>query len=384
MPKVHLAIDGNEANIKNRVGSNVYAFKIIKALAYLINKDKTLEATVLLAQPPLADLPKATPSWHYQVVKPVKFWTQFAEPLHLFLNKNKYQALFTPGHYAPRLCPIPYVSSVMDLGYLHFPNQFKTNDLLQLKNWTRYSVKSAKKIIAISEFTKQEVINSYHRSADDVVVAYPADNLGRQPVPTAKIRAFFKKHRIGDDYFLFIGTLQPRKNLINLIKGFEIFCKENEFNYSQPQPKLVIGGKVGWLTENLLNYIETSPTKSNIILTGYIPAEIIPSLYQHALASILIGIYEGFGIPALESMHLGTIPIVSNNSSLPEVVDKAGLQVNPHKPEIIAEALTEVWRMPAKEHDQYKLLMKEQIKKFSWQKSAQTILTTLKQVALKN
>jgi len=382
--QLHLAIDGNEANVSNRVGSNVYAFKIIEELAKLINQDETLEATVLLAQPPIADFPKASQSWHYQIIQPLKFWTQFGEPLHLFKNKDKYDVLFTPGHYAPRLCPIPYVSSVMDLGYLYFPDQFRTNDFLQLKNWTQFSVRSAKKIIAISEFTKQEIINSYHRSANDVIVAYPAVSLNRQPASPNKEKAFFNQHQIRNNYFLFIGTLQPRKNLINLVKGYEIFCKENKFNQSRPQPQLVIGGKIGWLTEDLLDYIEASPVKDNIVLTGYVPAEIKPNLYQQALATVLVGTYEGFGIPPLESMNLGTIPIVSDSSSLPEVVGEAGLQVNPHKPEIIAEALFEVWQMPTKERDRYKLLMKKQVKKFSWQRSAQTILATLKQVALKN
>lgn len=387
MQKLTLAIDANEANIKNRVGSNVYAFEIINQLSKLIKADAKIEAEVLLSQKLVSDMPKETQDWQYQLVRPGKLWTQIAAPIHLYKNQNKYDAYYTPGHYAPRLCPIPYVSSVMDLAFLEFENQFRQNDLLQLKQWTRYSVKNAHKVIAISQFTQQEVIRHYHKSKEDVVVAYPAAGLDQKTQASSQTKDFFNEFGLTDNYFLFIGTLQPRKNLVNLIKAYEIFYSEQnskedrDSSSSQKLPKLVIGGKIGWLAEPILAAAAESPVKDEIIFTGFVPNEVKPSLYKNALAAILVGLYEGFGIPALESMLMKTIPIVSNSSSLPEVVGEAGLQVNPHRPEIIAEGLREAYSMPAAEKKSYEQKMQQQAKKFDWKQSAQKILETLRATA---
>ena len=108
-----IAIDGNEANVQNRVGSNVYAFKLIEEIYKLTAKRKNVDITILLSTLKVSDLPPKRKNWRYLVVSPRKFWTQWALPIHLFLHKNDYDLLFTPGHYAPRIAAIPYVSSVI-------------------------------------------------------------------------------------------------------------------------------------------------------------------------------------------------------------------------------------------------------------------------------
>lgn len=150
---LRLAIDGNEANVKQRVGSNVYAFEVIKQLYELTKNPKKFDCTILLAHKGLADLPPARSNWQYKVLTPQRLWTQWALPLHLFWQQKQYDLFFTPGHYAPRFSAVPYVSSVMDLAFLEFPEQFQKNDLYQLKHWTYYSVRHAKKVITISIFS---------------------------------------------------------------------------------------------------------------------------------------------------------------------------------------------------------------------------------------
>jgi glycosyltransferase involved in cell wall biosynthesis len=379
---IHLAIDANEANIANRVGSNVYAFHVISKLASLIKQDQNVKATVLLSQSQLSDLPKEDESWQYKVVKPSKFWTQLALPLYLYQQQNKFDLLFTPGHYAPRYCPIPYVSSVMDLGFLHYPEQFKANDLLQLKKWTAYSVKSAQKIVTISQFSQQEIINLYNKPKADILVAYPSVSLPENEATKAEVEKFLKDFALTEPYFLFVGTLQPRKNLTNLIKAYEIFCHENKVKKeTQSLPKLVIAGKIGWLADSILEKYKSSPEKNRIILTDFVADKFKPALYKHALATILVGLYEGFGIPALESMYFDTLPIVSNTTSLPEVVGEAGLLVNPHQTEVIAQGLQKAWKMTAAERKNYQQKMALQQKKFSWSVSAQKIYQLLLSVA---
>jgi glycosyltransferase involved in cell wall biosynthesis len=392
-PAIRIAIDGNEANVSSRVGSNVYAFEIIKHLEAATKQDRRYTFTVLLSSPPSSDLPTARPGWSYNVVTPRPLWTQWALPIHLFLHKQAYDVLFTPGHYAPRLSSIPYVSSVMDLGFLEYPKQFKKNDLMQLTNWTAYSVKHAAKIVAISEFTKHDVCTTYGRKPEDVVVAHPS--VATLQLPTGKYRAqtTLSRFDITKPYLLYVGTLQPRKNIERLIAAFERlhrqinsgsirfpFSKKNQaLDYHNL--KLVLAGKTGWLAEPILERIKKSPVTDHIILTGFISAHTKTVLIKHAEALALVGLYEGFGIPALEALHLGTIPVVSDSSSLPEVVGKAGVLVNPRSTTSIAKGLADVLTTTASKKAQLVKEGRKQIKKFSWEHSSQIILDTLTKVA---
>jgi hypothetical protein len=177
MSHLRIAIDGNEANIKNRVGSNVYAFEVLWALERMTRTRADIEITILVSTKPIQDLPQTRAGWNYQVIQPQPLWTQFALPIHLFVHRSRYDVFFTPGHYAPRLSSLPYVSSVMDVAYLKFPEQFQDKDVIQLKDWTGYSVRHAHKVVAISQSTKADVVKYYKRKPQDVVVAYPSISL---------------------------------------------------------------------------------------------------------------------------------------------------------------------------------------------------------------
>lgn len=390
----HIAVDGNEANVTNRVGSNVYAFEVLTELEKCCRIDPAISVTVLLADSPQPDMPRARQGWRYQVIGPKTFWTQWALPLHLFKKQRLYDVFFTPGHYAPRLCSVPYVSSVMDTAYLEVPHQFKGKDYLQLKHWTAYSVRNAAKVVAISESTKRSVVFHYHKPAEDVVVAYPSVTPLKDSLPAKQLTEFYEEKGIAGPYFLFVGTLQPRKNLSSLIEAFEVFCKRLEFEeravstkrrrtkaITDEKPYLVLAGKVGWLADPILTQVETSPYKSQIRLPGFISELEKKTLIEHAEALVLLGEYEGFGIPPLEALQYGTIPLVSNSSSLPEVVGDAGITVDPRDVPSISEKLWQIFHMKAKQRGMYKRTGREQRKLFSWRTSALTILQTLITVA---
>ncbi|MFH2118350.1 MAG: glycosyltransferase family 1 protein [Candidatus Paceibacterota bacterium] len=390
MNKLRLAIDGNEANVTNRVGSNVYAFEVLKQLYQLTTNKRRFDCTILLSQPAVDDLPKARSNWQYRVIKPARFWTQWALPLHLFWQQKNYDVLFTPSHYAPRLSPVPYVSSVMDLAFLKFPNQFTKHDLFQLKHWTAYSVKRAHKIITISQFSKDAIHDTYQKSLQDIVVAPPAVSESGKYSPL-RWKAFLRKHGIEkNNYFLYLGTLQPRKNLLTLIESFEAFYRsqaaaqlKKRTSKSAPAnlPQLVIAGKIGWLADELQKRAEQSAIQEKIIFTGFVNEELKKPLYENAIATLLIGLYEGFGIPPLESLSVGTLPIVSNTTSLPEVVGNAGLTVDPTDQTAIANALEIAWRTPPSKRQQLVRKMRKQTKKFSWKKTGKIILKTIQSVA---
>lgn len=393
MKQLHIAIDGREANTKNRVGSNVYAFEILSHIEQLLRTNFDVTVTVLLASEPISDLPKERSRWKYVSFGPKKFWTQWALPVHLFQYQETYDFFFTPGHYAPRISVVPYISSVMDTAYIDFPEQFKRSDTLKLMHWTKYSVKNAQKVLTISKFTKDQVIQHYAKHPDDVIIAYPSAAVTHEKVTSKDINDLFKKHDISEPYFLFVGTMQPRKNLENLIEAFEIFNRMNagralRRKYKQlprkrdnTKVKLVLAGKVGWLSKPITKRIADSPISDKIITTGFISQKEKQILYSHATASVLVGLHEGFGIPPLESLHYNTVPIVSNTTSLPEVVGEAGLLANPKSPQEIADQMWHALTMTTKEKRKFKTAARKQIKKFDWQHSAEIVLETILKTA---
>src|SRR3990167_10593685 len=204
-----IGIDGNEANVEKKVGIGEYSFELLKQFS-IFNfqfsiKSKNINFQIYLKNEPLPDLPKQNKSWKYKIVQPKKLWTQFALPLNLYLTRPRPDVFFTPSHYAPRFSPVPTVVSIMDLSYIHFPEMFKRRDLYQLNNWTAYSARNAKKILTISESSKNDIIKEYDLPQGRVVVIYPGIK-AKKTMPNSKILK--EKYGIDSDFVLFVGTLQ--------------------------------------------------------------------------------------------------------------------------------------------------------------------------------
>lgn len=375
---INIAVDGNEANCNHRVGSNAYAFEMIKALNEITHtKRKNFHLTILLATPPVTDMPLPRPGLQYQVIGPPKLWTQFALPKYLFFHQHQYDLFYTPGHYAPRFSPIPYISSVMDLAFLTYPDQFRANDLYQLTNWTRYSVKKAAKVATISKFSRQEICRFYHRQPDDIILAFPAFAGQIIHLNNPQQIKILKDLKINHPFFLYLGTIQPRKNILRLIEAFETFAASLQQIKNAPPINLVLAGKNGWLTNEITEKINQSPASKQIILTGFINENQKATLLTKALGTFNLGFYEGFGIPALESLAYNTIPVVANNTSLPEVVGSCGLKVDPFNVQEISNSMSQLSSLSSKQKNELLKNAASQINKFSYQKSANQILSSL-------
>jgi glycosyltransferase involved in cell wall biosynthesis len=172
--------------------------------------------------------------------------------------------------------------------------------------------------------------------------------------------------------------MQPRKNITGLVEAFEQLLRKQRL---KTKPQLVLAGKPGWLTEPILERIRQSPVAEQIIITGYVSEAEKLCLYRYATACCMVGWYEGFGIPALEAIRHGCLPIVANTSSLPEVVGQAGLLVNPRQPSEIADAMWRALRLKSKDKAQFRKHMRLQLRQFSWQKSAEVVLETVLRIA---
>lgn len=381
-----IGIDGNEANVRERVGSGKYAFELLEQFA----KHKKHRFLIYLKEEPLADLPKSH-HFSYQVVGPKKLWTQFALPLKLFFGK-KPDIFFSMGHYGPRFSNVPYVITVHDLSYLHFPQLFKKDDLYQLKNWSAYSIKNSIHIFAVSKTTKEDIVKNYKLDPSKITVTYEGYAQDKfKPQSNDTIDKIRKKYKIKEDYIIFVGTLQPRKNIERLIEAFKQVIgrsgnraiRKTPDNLITRQPddlQLVIVGKKGWLYDPIFAKVKTLDLKDKVIFTDYVPDEDLVALISGAKVYVLPSLWEGFGIPVVEAQACGVPVVVSNTSSLPEIVADSGILVDPESVESITRGIGTVL---SDEKLRQNLIKKgfENIKRFSWERCAEDVLAALEKVA---
>ncbi|MCL5432839.1 MAG: glycosyltransferase family 4 protein [Patescibacteria group bacterium] len=371
-----IGIDGNEANVQKRVGIGEYAFEILKQFESFGLPVQKYRFKIYLKDNPVMDFPKSREGWEYKIVRPKKFWTQFGLPINLYLHKPWPDVFFTPTHYSPRFSPVPTVISVMDLSYIYFPEMFTKKDLYQLKNWTNYSVKKAKKIFTISQASKDDIIKLYKLTEDKVVVTYPGlKTVENNGLKTADMDIIKRKYGIKGDYILFVGTLQPRKNITGLIEAFSLISKRGNINDLQ----LIIVGKKGWLFEEILKAPEKFGVSENVRFLEFVSDSELTLLYKNALCFVLPSLYEGFGLPVLEAMANGCPVLASNVSSLPEAGGDAALYFDPKTPEDMASKIKRVIEDKKLRSEMVKKGY-EQVKKFSWEKTARETLNVLENV----
>lgn len=354
----------NEDGLLNRVGSSEVTFQWLSELSKI---DKTNEYVIYLPTEPSSDMPKKREGWLYKILPNKSLWTIFA--LSPAIRKQKFDVFFSPTHYGPLFVPCPQVISVLDLSYKYFPELFKKKDLFQLNLWGGYLVKRASKIITISNSAKSDIIREYGISEAKVRVAY----LGVKEVSSSKHKVssmnIFEKYKVKKPFILFVGTLQPRKNIVRLVEAFSRI-KSNL--------QLVIIGRRGWKFEEILE----SPRKfgvSDVRFLDNVTDEELPEFYKNAQIFVLPSLYEGFGLPILEAMRYGCPVLASNVSSLPEAGGDAAVYFDPQNVSDIAEKIKKVLS-----DETLRVKMKkegfEQVKKFSWEKSARQVLQVLEEV----
>jgi len=371
---MNIGFDINEANIPQRVGVNQVAYNIFLHMAREIGEGDKLIA--LSKERPLPDMPSGNEKLSYEIFGNKKAWVITSLTKRLWAGKPKIDVLFSPSHYAPLLAPTKQVIYLMDMSFERFGTEYFTAyDINQLKKWTPLSVKKAKKVLTISEFSKNEIVKLYHTDPAKIEVVYPAydKEVYHGKVPKTKIISVKKKYNINGSYLLYWGTLQPRKNIIRLIEAFA------KLNY--PRLKLVISGKKGWLFEQILEQSKKLGISDRVIFTGFAPNDDLPALIKGSRAFVLPSLYEGFGIPAVEAQAVGTPVVVSRISSLPEVVGESGIYIeDPMSVDSVARALEKSLSLSKPERIAIIKAGKENSKRFDWSLSARKIIDILKSV----
>jgi len=369
-----IGFDINEANISQRVGVNQVAYNILIHMVDELGEGDKIIA--LSKERPLPDMPSAGDKLVYETFGGKKAWVITSLTKRLWFGKPKIDVLFSPSHYAPLLTNVKQVIYLMDMSYERFGTEYFTSyDINQLKRWTPLSVGKAKKVITISDFSKNEIVRLYGTNPDKIEVVYPSydKEIFHGKVPKTKIHSVKKKYNINGSYLLYWGTLQPRKNIVRLIDAFA--------RLDSPRLKLVICGKKGWLFDQIIEQSKKLGIADRVIFTGYAPNDDLPALIKGSRAFVLPSLYEGFGIPAVEAQAVGTPVVISRTSSLPEVVGESGIYIeDPESITSIKLALEKALSLPKTERINLIRQGKENARRFDWSLSAKRIIDILKSV----
>ncbi len=353
------------AAVHHRAGLGRYAESLIRALVTAHPDRYALFYNRELGIEPLAGLehlPTQTVALGY---KPWRLLVWLGQLAHLGFDPLVPDAgLFhATEHLLLSLHSVPTILTVHDLIFRNLPAHHKPLNRWYLNLTMPLYCRRATHIIAVSECTRRDMVAAYNLPREKITVVHEAAAPRFRPQSPDTVVAVRARYHLPDRYLLFVGTIEPRKNLTRLLSGFEAIHADGLTD------GLVIVGKRGWLYDDFFSRLEQSPARAAVILPGYVPDEDLPAIYAGAQALILPSLYEGFGLPVLEAMACGTPVTCSDTSSLPEIAGDAALHFDPDS----VESLTDALRLLLSDTDLRAALRQrgfEQAVKFSWDQVA--------------
>ena len=320
---------------------------------------------------------------NYEIIKKEFpfYWTQIRFSFEIW--KGNYDALWMPMQALPfvRRKNLKTIVTIHDLAFKYFPDFFLSKDLRRLNFFTDFAVKNSKKIISVSNSTKNDILNFYPEIKEEKIkVIYHGFDaeLFNKDYSKKIVDSILSKFKIQNSKFiLYVGALQPRKNLEILIESFEKFKNLSRSGLDNSGLKLVLAGGKAWMWESIVERISRSAYCDDVIITGTIPFDDIVILYRNASVFVFPSLYEGFGIPLLEAFASGVPVISASNSSLAEIGEEASLYFNEKDSEDLADKMQKVLSNESLRKD---LIQKgkEQAKKFSWDKCARETIEVIK------
>lgn len=268
---------------------------------------------------------------------PFLWYWWFEKSIPKVLKENNIDLFISPDGYASLNTFVPQIITIHDLGFEHFPEHVPYLVRKFYRYFTPKYCQKAAKVMAVSEYTKQDIISTYNIEAQKIDVVYNGFEIENQESRIKSQDAEKKILTSEIPYFIFVGAVHPRKNVLGLLKAFEHF----KATFSHPH-QLVIVGRKAWMTQELEDFYAQMQFKNEVIWIEKIERTDLLELMQHAYGLVYTSLFEGFGIPILEAMTLGLPVICSNTSSMPEVAGNAALLVQPNNINEIAEAMNEL------------------------------------------
>jgi glycosyltransferase involved in cell wall biosynthesis len=366
---IHVGVNAHLLSLAEGYRSAGIHWYLHNLLRHLPDADPQIDYTVFLGEGRYAEaaglrrrfsrLPTHNPSvrilWE-QLIQP---WVTVRIDVHL---------LHGPAFVGPIVSTCPFVVTIHDLSFLLYPGSFRTLNRTYLRAFTRLSVQRARRVLAVSESTKRDLMQYYHLKPDKIDIVYNGVDSHFRPLPEDQIEGFRSKRGLPERFILFVGTLEPRKNIVRLVEAYARIPQ-------QPCPPLVLVGGKGWLYDEVFARVEALNLNDRVRFVGYVPAEELAWWYNAATLFVYPSLYEGFGLPPLEAMACGTPVITSATSSLPEVVGDAGLLVDPTDLDALAMAMEQVLTDGAL-RTEMRAAGLPRARTFSWQRTAQRTVTS--------
>lgn len=414
-----IGFDGSRAFVTGRTGTENYSYQLLKALAKI---DKKNTYRVYLRFRPVSDaivqvIGKFPRNFQFKTITWPRLWTQAGLATQTF--KDKLDVLFVPAHTLPviRKPSLKTVVTVHDLGSEYLPGMHQLKQRLYLGFMQKVQLKTATKIIAVSKATKEDLVKKIGIDSKKIKVVYEGydKQLFRLIKGDLLINSLKEYDLESGKYFLFVGTVQPRKNLERLIKAFAkwsgsfdvCFGRQSRslarqrkrpasasggLGYALRQspdrlglaalgnslPLLVIVGSKGWLSDEIYELPKKLGVEDRVKFLGYVSEKDLPVLYSGAIALAFPSLFEGFGLPILEAEACGCPVLTSNTSSMPEVAGKGAVLVDPYSVDDIVEGMERLQATGIRQQ----LVKKgfENVKRFSWEKCARETLEVLERL----
>jgi glycosyltransferase involved in cell wall biosynthesis len=361
---MRIGIDASRATAAQRTGTELYARRLIEALAALA-PPHTLR---LYFRDDPGPWLAAHPAVERRVIPFPRLWTHLRLSWALLAERPRPDVLFVPAHVLPLAHPLPSVVTVHDLGYHHFPDAHPPRQRRYLEWSTRRAARAATHLFADSQATARDLTAIYGVREQKITVVYPGYDESLRRVDPAAVRA---RYQLPAEYVLHVGTLQPRKNLARLIEAVA------SLRAAHPSLHLVLAGRPGWLAEPILRL--AGEHGAWVRLLDYVPDADLAGLYSGARVLAFPSLYEGFGFPVLEALACGTPVVCANTSSLPELAGPAALTVDPLDTVALAAALGRVLAEPALRAELL-AAAPAQLARFTWARAAEAALGVLVRV----
>lgn len=333
----------------------------------LVKKNPSITFVFIFDRKPHPDF-ITYPNVQFKVISPplrhillFKYWYQFA--LKNYLKKINADIFIGTDGMIPLNLTTKTLAVIHDLNFEHHPKFLPKNVLKYYKKWMPQFAQKANRIATVSEFSKKDIISTYNIKDSKIDVVYNGANKNFKLISNDEKNKVLAKYSNSTPYFLFIGTLHPRKNLVNLFKAFNDFKTQTKSDF-----KLLIVGKKMWWTNEIEDTFNQLKFKNDIIFVGRVPDNELYHITASAYALTYVPVFEGFGIPLVEAMKSGVPVITSNITSMPEVVNESGILVNPHSIEEISQAMIKI---SSDQNLRRQLVEKSlvQAKKFSWEQT---------------
>ena len=362
-----IAIDASRAFLHERTGIEEYSYQLIKYLRTPLGKE---HVTLYLRRGTRENIDFSLPKeWRVKELWSPRLWTYIRLSLAMLIHRPTH--LLVPGHIAPPIHPKKTTVVVHGLEFEMSPDAYSRYEQISMRRGIKNSCKWARNIVCVSNNTKRDLLRLYHIKKEKVRVVYEGMNVAPPEQMDVTSQTLHKYQLQKNGYITFIGRLEERKNIVQILKAYEILRR----HFLIPH-RLVLVGKGGFGFEKIQEEIAQHPFKNDIILTGFVSVEEKWALLRNTSVFVFPTLYEGFGLPILEAQQVGVPVVTSNNSSLREIARDSALLVEPLSAADIAEK-THALLVDQNVRESAIAHGYENIKRFTWERCARLVTKML-------